>query len=104
MSTKRIVTLIDDVDGTDAVETIQFALDGVSSEIDLSEKNASEMRDSMALWVSAARRTTGSKRLRRKKPDYDPAEVREWARSQGIEVGSRGRIHEGIVRAYRAGH
>lgn len=106
MSTKRIVTLIDDVDGTDAVETIQFALDGVEYEIDLSEKNASEMRDAMALWVGSARRIKGGKRRSapREKPDYDPAEVREWARSQGIEVGSRGLIHQGIVNAYRAGH
>lgn len=106
MSTKRIVTLIDDVDGTDAVETIQFALDGVEYEIDLSEKNAAEMRDAMALWVGSARRIKGGKRRSapRKKPDYDPAEVRKWARSQGIQVAARGRLDQGVVAAYRAGH
>ena len=106
MSTKRIVTLIDDVDGTDAVETIRFALDGVEYEIDLSEKNATEMRDALALWVGSARRTKGGKRRSapREKPDYDPAEVRKWARSQGIQVAARGRLDQGIVAAYRAGH
>lgn len=106
MSTKRIVTLIDDVDGTDAVDTIRFALDGVEYEIDLSEKNAAEMRDAMALWVGSARRVKGGKRRStpREKPDYDPAEVRKWARSQGIQVAARGRLDRGIVAAYRAGH
>jgi hypothetical protein len=35
-----ITTLVDDIDGTEAAETITFALDSKSYEIDQSEKNA----------------------------------------------------------------
>jgi hypothetical protein len=40
MAKKVTVSLIDDFDGKQADETVQFGLDGVSYEIDLSEKNA----------------------------------------------------------------
>lgn len=34
----------------------------------------------------------------------DPARVRAWARSQGLEVGERGRLHSSVLDAYRAAH
>lgn len=44
MATITTTTLVDDVDGTEAVETVGFALDGVTYEIDLSAVNASRLR------------------------------------------------------------
>jgi hypothetical protein len=41
---QTIERLIDDLDGTEGAETVAFALDGVSYEIDLSEKNAAARR------------------------------------------------------------
>ena len=32
--------------------------------------------------------------------DYDAAAVRAWARAQGIEVGSRGRLPSTLIQAY----
>ena len=43
--------MIDDFDGKPADETVQFGLDGVSYEIDLSEKNAKKMREGLQPWV-----------------------------------------------------
>ena len=37
-------TLIDDLDGSEASETVAFAVDGSSYEIDLSKSNAAAMR------------------------------------------------------------
>lgn len=31
-------------------------------------------------------------------------QIREWARSQGIEVGQRGRLHPSVIAAYTAAH
>ena len=45
MAKTVIVKLTDDLDGGDADETVQFALDGKSYEIDLSSANASKFRD-----------------------------------------------------------
>ena len=48
--------LVDDLDGSEAAETVRFALEGRQYEIDLSEGNASRLRGSLAVFVSSARR------------------------------------------------
>ena len=56
MAQKVQVLLVDDLDGGEASETVSFALDGNNYEIDLSGKNATELRDSFAKYVGAARK------------------------------------------------
>lgn len=49
MAKKVIITLIDDLDGeSEAAETVEFALDGVGYEIDLTADNAERLRDQLA--------------------------------------------------------
>lgn len=55
MARKTIITLIDDTDGTEAAETIAFALDGKTYEIDLSENNAEKLRRNLRQWTDRAR-------------------------------------------------
>ena len=43
MAQKVQVILMDDIDGSDADETLSFSLDGVNYEIDLSDKNAGKL-------------------------------------------------------------
>jgi hypothetical protein len=65
MAKKVQVTLVDDIDGGNAAETIGFALDGSSYEIDLSKANAKKLRDSLSNYVAHARkagRTRGAGR------------------------------------------
>ncbi|TLM80968.1 Lsr2 family protein [Pseudarthrobacter sp. NamE2] len=62
MALKAVITLEDDIDGSEAVETITFALDGDDYEIDLSAANAGGLREAMKPYVSAARKTTGRRR------------------------------------------
>ena len=50
------VLLEDDIDGGEAVETIQFGLDGAVYEIDLSERNAAQLRDAVAPFIGVGRR------------------------------------------------
>ena len=59
MAQRVNVELIDDLDESPAVETVSFALDGVSYEIDLSESNAGKLRDALAPFLGHARRTGG---------------------------------------------
>ena len=61
MAQKVDVRFVDDLDGSEASGTVSFALDGRAYEIDLSEENAAKLRDSLATFVAAARRT-GSRR------------------------------------------
>lgn len=47
MAQEVLVSLIDDLDGSDADETIMFALDGTGYEIDLNIKNAAALRKAL---------------------------------------------------------
>ena len=109
MAQRVEVVLIDDVDGGHADETVSFALDGVSYEIDLSDKNAKKLRDALASWTGKARRS-GSGRGRRRSSGAAPQKrtdlgsVREWARTNGYQVSDRGRISAEIQAAYDKAH
>ena len=64
MAQKKHIVLEDDLDGSDATQTITFALDGTSYEIDLNDKHASALRDAMATYVGHARKVSGARRGR----------------------------------------
>jgi len=109
MAQKVQVVLVDDLDGGTADETVTFALDGVSYEIDLSHDNAARMRDLLAPYVGHGRRVTGPRRApgrgaARARGGTNPAEVREWAKSQGIAVNERGRISAELMARFQAAH
>ena len=48
MAQRVVVTLSDDIDGGVAEETVHFAVDGKSYEIDLSARNAEKLRSALA--------------------------------------------------------
>lgn len=105
MAQKVQVLLVDDIDGAEAAETVSFSLDGVSYEIDLTAKNAAKLRDDLSTWVGHARRSGGRKSTRRATANAgqrrgDLSVVREWARENGHNVSSRGRISAVIQAAY----
>jgi hypothetical protein len=113
MAQQVLVSLVDDIDGSQAHETINFGLDGVEYEIDLSEENAAELRDALARFVEYARRTGGRRRASRRSPAPDgvvPAAanreqnqaIRTWARDSGYDVSDRGRIPAHIIMAYHS--
>ena len=54
MARQTTVTLVDDLDGSEAEEQVEFSVDGRTYEIDLSTVNASRLRDALAPFVSAA--------------------------------------------------
>ena len=108
MAQKVTVQLVDDVDGSTADSTVEFALDGASYQIDLSEDNAAKLRDSLAPFVAHARKTGGRKKAGGKGKSNTPSTadrernqaIREWAREQGMQVSDRGRIPAEIVETY----
>ena len=111
MAKKVTVTLIDDVDGeAPADETVEFGLDGLSYEIDLSSVNAAKLRSQLEVWVSHGRKVSGRKRAKtnlnsgtksRVAVDREQsAAIREWARRNGHKVSARGRISAEITEAY----
>jgi hypothetical protein len=110
MAKKVTVTLVDDFDGdAGADETVEFGLDGVTYEIDLSSKNAKKLRDDLKVWVEKGRRVGGRRRGRgasgRGRASIDreqSAAIREWARRNGHNVSTRGRIPADVIDAFHA--
>ncbi|MEU7146977.1 Lsr2 family protein [Streptomyces sp. NPDC045456] len=113
MAQKVQVLLIDDLKGGKADETVTFGLDGKSYEIDLSTKHAAMLRDALAEFVKAGRKTGGravrgtastSKAARSSAPTSgggsDTAKIRAWAKENGYNVNDRGRVPAEIREAY----
>jgi len=107
MAQKVHIVLEDDLDGSDATQTVSFGLDGASYEIDLNDKNAAALRDSLANYIGHGRKvSSGSRRGRRSSGSSgggsSAKEIREWARSNGHKVPERGRIPADVREAYEA--
>ena len=125
MAQRQVTVFIDDVTGDEleSGETVNFALDGVEYQIDLSEEHADELRKAFAPYVLKGRRTGGryargggasAGKPRRSadsaSPDTsgeskrDTQAIREWAQANGHKVSDRGRIPASVVKAYEAAH
>jgi hypothetical protein len=72
MAQKVQVMLVDDVDGSEASESVSFGSDGTTYELDLSEKNAKKLGDELKA-------------------------VRAWAASNKIELSTRGRVPARVI-------
>ena len=108
-----VITREDDLDGSRADETIRFGIDGADYEIDLSQANATRLREAVSGYVDHARRIDA----RRSKPARpagsgdgfqseqgiaaDTArQIRGWALANGYEVADRGRMSDIVTQAY----
>jgi hypothetical protein len=116
MAQRVNIELVDDIDGsTNNVETVSFALDGATYEIDLSKKNADQLRKALAGYIEKGhrvsgrrgngRRSSGGRRGRgraRSGGVGSASHMREWARTNGYQVSDRGRVPEEVRKAYSA--
>ena len=119
MARTTIVQLTDDIDGSEADQTIEFSYKGKSYSLDLNDKNASELDDVLAPYIAAAEkgggvRSGGSSRSSRSGGSRsrssaggttsgpDPKDVRAWAETNGVQVSARGRIPASVIEQYKA--
>lgn len=93
MAKTVIVKLTDDLDGSDADETVSFALDGRTYEIDLSAAHAVQLRDAVMPFAQKARvsgarsggstsrppRSTAGETMYSQLHDEEKARFRSWA-------------------------
>jgi hypothetical protein len=100
------VILVDDLDGSEATEQVEFAVDGRSYQIDLSAANSAKFREALAPFMSVARRA-GGRRATPAAPSRPASDreqnqaIREWAAAQGMKISERGRIPSNVLEAYR---
>jgi hypothetical protein len=107
---QTVVTLLDDLDGSEAEEQIAFGVDGKTYEIDLSAVNSKKLREALAPYIASARRAGGRRRATgtstaAARPTVDREQnqaIREWAQKQGMTISERGRIPATVLDAYHA--
>ncbi len=113
MAQQTTVRLIDDLDGDDAAESVEFAIDGKHYEIDLSEKNAKMLREGMTPFINGGRQVKATGQSRRHtvtarnttKVDREQNQaIRDWAIGKGMKIAERGRIPAEVLDAYHAEH
>ncbi|MEO5874113.1 MAG: Lsr2 family protein [Streptosporangiaceae bacterium] len=112
MARKIEVLLVDDLDGGTADETVTFSLDGAHYEIDLSSANAKKLRSALQPFVDKGARQSGTAKrgraagrpVRGTSSRERSADIRAWAKGQGIKVNERGRIPASVVEQYEAAH
>lgn len=104
MAQRVVVQKTDDIDGSEATQTVTFALEGVNYEIDLNDAHAEELRAAIREYASAGRRIGGRATAAAVKSaaGYDPKAVRAWAASHKVEIPARGRIPAAVLEQYRA--
>lgn len=115
MAQRVNIVLVDDIDGSDATQTVAFGLDGASYEIDLSDDNAAALREALAPYVGhgrkvgrggggGAKRGSGRTAAASSASGASAKEIREWARENGHAVPERGRVPADVREAYDAAH
>jgi hypothetical protein len=105
MAQRTIVSLVDDLDGREASQTVKFGLDGVEYAIDLSDKNADKLRKALAPFVGHGRKLSRSRRPHRQvQAGPSPRDVRAWAKDHGYDVPERGRVPRDVREAYDQAH
>jgi Lsr2 len=105
LAQKVTVALEDDLGGGPADETVRFGLGGTDYEIDLSTKNATAFRRQFAPFIEHARRVGRGPRRRSGRTTSSrerSADIRAWAKDQGITVSDRGRIPASVAEHYDA--
>jgi hypothetical protein len=108
MAKAMIETLVDDLDGSPAAETVRLGWNGDWREIDLSKRNAAALSRVLDRYWAASRPVTAEAQARRRRrsaarskpPTRDPKAIRTWANEHGIDVPTRGRIPAEVERQY----
>jgi hypothetical protein len=98
-------------DETPGDETVIFSVDGVGYEMDVCATHAARFRETLGEYIGVARRASGGRGRRGGRRSRGSggdraytAEVRAWAREQGLPVSERGRIPASLLEQYQSAH
>lgn len=107
MASRTTISLVDDMDGSEAAETVTFELGSQRYEIDLTAEHAAILRGIFGPYIEAARRLASSTprptrtdRRGSRAGDVEPAAVRQWATENGLHVSPRGRLPQDLVKRF----
>ncbi|THV24612.1 histone-like nucleoid-structuring protein Lsr2 [Glycomyces paridis] len=116
MAKQTVITLTDDIDGSEAAESVEFGIDGQLYTIDLSSANAEELRDRLTAYQEFGTRLGAYSTRTAPAPAAAPkrsvtqgdrdrnASIRRWAEAQGLPIKARGKISDTVISEYNAAH
>lgn len=95
---------VDDLTGDEASTSLTFGLDDTMYEIDLSDENARELRETLDRFVKVARPKQSSQVNRESVvgTNSNSREIRRWAKKQGYNIKGFGRIPQKVMREWEA--
>jgi hypothetical protein len=106
---ETVTVLTDDLDKKTKtnVETVTFAIDGTSYEMELGSVNQRRLRETLQPYIEHGRRVTiqanGQQRKRGQAPKDESARIRAWAATQpDITLHARGRVPQSVRERFRA--
>ena len=109
MAQRTVIAYYSDLSGAEIGAQgvgVRFELDGTAYEIDLAEEEQDALRAALAPFVAAARPAPKEQPrasvMAHVPEDPSPRAMREWARENGFDVPSRGRVPELVREAYKA--
>lgn len=108
MAVKVIRQLVSDLSGEEIAnggKTVQFSLDNQAYSIDLTDAEATKLKDALKPYIKVATKVTGRGGSRRSaggsgRSSEELDAIRQWANANGHEVAARGRIKSTIIEAY----
>lgn len=113
MAKTTVEVLIDDLDGSEAAETVLLGWNGDWRELDLSKRNLASLSRTLDKYWNVGRPVRGESRARARhdRPrkastsrsavaKRDPKLIRAWAMEHGIAVPGGGRIPVDVERRY----
>lgn len=107
MAQRTQVLYLDDIDGSEAEGTVRFKFDGTDYEIDLNKEHTDQFTSAIGPFIAAARKISASRRPARGGAGaarHNLADVRAWARGQGVKISDRGRIPADVLAQYQQAH
>jgi hypothetical protein len=116
MAVAQKVINVDDIDGYDGDDVAKrdFEVGGAKYTIDLGDANFKKLQEALealAPFVEHAVEVKQAGRARRSTADSTPrlqgytnGDVRDWARDEGIEVSTRGKIADEVYERFIAAH
>lgn len=114
MAKQTLILLTDDIDGGEAVESVEFGIDGNLYSIDLSAAHAEELRDRLTAYrefgTALGRYHTRSaapsapKRAPHRGDKERNLDIRRWAEENHLPIKARGKISDAVIAKYDAAH
>ena len=107
---REIVEIIrSDISGEQGAKPTQFAIGGVTYEVDLTEKETEELRSFLEKYVQAGHKVGGRRQSGARVPRQNIKAIREWWRQQDAtgtsglpKYSDRGRIPQPVEEAFKA--